>query len=341
MIDWLTMRIDLQLLPEAVKTRLMTSMGRIRCTDPNGEIQWEKGVMDFSEIRSDAPGLFWQVQGGSDHCTYLVIGASPASLQNAGINVFGSDDIVDCALVLIHHAQKALGAILPHYLKWQCRRVDITENYALTSPKEVKAALRCLLGADSGRTKASTLAGDTVVWNKGSDLLSGKAYHKGPQLEMLARKGRISISPDQQIQADRLLRLELKVGSRWFRRNPEHWSFLTPQKLAEMHGNYFSRFFGQIEVTDMGKLLEDLERVAPTPGQALAAHRTWALIRAGGGEQARASMPKRTWHRHAKMLRAAGFSEADLLAGNILPFRQKTITLEAPVRSWADMGVAA
>jgi len=341
MIDWLTMRCDFAVLPEAIRASLMDCTGRIRYTDKNGEIQWEKVIGDFSNLRSDSPGLYWQVQGGTDHKLYLVIGASPSSLLNQGVNVFGSDDIVDCSLVLIQAAQKALTCFLPHYTLWQCRRIDITENYQLQSSQEVKAALRCLLGADSGRTKASTVAGDTVVWNKGSDLLSGKGYHKGPQLEQLVRKGRICLSPEMQLAADKLLRLELKVGSRWFRRSDEHWTALTPEKLRKLHGDYFSRFFGKIEVSDMGTLLNELEAVSPSPGQALAAHRTWALIRAVGSDQARSSMPRTTWFRHTSILKKAGFSDADLLAANVLPFRQKMITLESPVRSWSDMGVAA
>jgi hypothetical protein len=194
-----------------------------------------------------------------------------------------------------------------------------------------------LLGADAARTKASSTKGDTVVWNAGSDLLSGKAYHKGPQLLKLQNKGRVHLTFEQMEAANKVLRLELKLGARWFRRNPGNWFEISSEQLSQIHSDYFSRFFGSVEVADMGKLLEILCEVAPTEGQALAAHKTWAMIKAVGYEQTKAGMPERTWHRHISFLRKAGISDADLCAGNILPFRQRTIVFDQPVTNWGDL----
>ena len=49
-----------------------------------------------------------------------------------------------------------------------------------------------------------------------------------------------------------------------------------------------------------------------TEGQGLAAFRTWALIGEIGHESARGSMPRATWYRHFKVLRAAGFRSPTL-----------------------------
>ena len=91
----------------------------------------------------------------------------------------------------------------------------------------------------------------------------------------------------------------------------------------------------------MGKLLEELEKVAPTPGQALSAHRTFALIKTLGYTQTKDSMPYRTFARHCKYLRAAGLSSADLCAGKVLELRKRSLVLEQPVLSWDEIRKAA
>ncbi|MBK9394259.1 MAG: hypothetical protein IPN40_10360 [Uliginosibacterium sp.] len=284
----------------------------------------------------------WQVQGDGTQY-YLAIGGSPASIEH-GINVFGSGDIKHCAAVMVRHARKALAAVLPDAELWQVRRVDVTHNYALPGPREVKQALRALLGADASRARASSMGGDTVGWNVGSDLRKGKAYHKGPQLAALIKKGRCEAAPYQVALCDKLLRLELTLGSRFWRRFEEkglRWADLTEDELNAYHLDYFGRFFGSVEVTDMGQLLNQLEAVAVSPGQALAAHRTWALIKAIGRENAKGSMPRSTWSRHLKLLRDAGLSDTDLSSGEIIPFRRHVVQLHQPVTSWADLQQAA
>lgn len=352
MIDWMTLRYPLAQLPEAIRDRIRGALGSIIMFGPDGCSKWEKAVLDFEVLRSDTPGLCWTVTGNADGEQMLTIGASPAFLAH-GNNVFGSSCPREAAGVLVKFAQRCLKAILPAPHAWECRRIDVTENYALGTVREVKQFLRQLMTADAGRAKATSGGGDSVYWNKGSDLRKGKAYAKGPQLRHLVAKQKVEISDDLIELCDRLARLELTLGSRWFRRLQEDgrdWWDLTAQDLQEQHEQYFSRFVGKQEVTDMGTLLEELEKVTVTKNgaqvvvtksQALAAHRTWALIKAIGYELARDSIPRTTWFRHISMLRSAGLSDADIGAGNVLPFRRREICIAQPVRSWAELRAAA
>ncbi len=350
LIDWMTLRLPFSaLLGQELTDRLQAAIGRVVCIAPDGLKKWEKLALDLDALRSDTPGLCWTIIADGEGQRYLTIGASPASLQH-GNNVFGSADPRQCAEILIRFAGLSLGAILPGPEAWQCRRIDVTTNHALGSGKEVKQALRLLLGADASRSKASSKKGNSVYWNADSDLRSGKAYHKGPQLHYLAKRDKVSGLEGWQYEAaDRIIRFELKLGSRWFRRLedgqhadlPRRWLDLTPQQFFAEHHDYFGRFIGSMEVTDMGQLLNQLEKVAPTPGQALAAHRTWALIKSVGYDNAKESMPERTWYRHIRFLRAAGLSDADLCAGNVIPFRQREIVLSQPLRGWDDLREAA
>ena len=83
--------------------------------------------------------------------------------------------------------------------------------------------------------------------------------------------------------------------------------------------------------------LDRIKQVAPTEGQALAAHRTWCVIRSIGHQAARESMPKATWFRHKRILADAGFSWADLAAGKVVEFRRRTLVLERPITCWDDI----
>lgn len=349
LIDWLTLRHPLtEKLGKELHQRILDSLGRMVLVDSDGVIQWEKAVPDWEALRSDSVGLFWSITCDADSQRFITIGASPSSLLNAGVNVFGSMNIQEGANVLIQTAGKALGAILPNWREWQCRRIDVTANYDMGGNAQVKQALRLLLGTDAPRrrTNSDKRGGDTVYWNPSSDLRAGKAYHKGAHLRFQLRKGNIVCEEDILTLADNLIRLELKLGGRWFRRlrdSGKDWHDLTAKELAAEHYNFFSSLIGggDVEVSDMGTLLQELEKHAPTKGQALAAHRTWSLIKTIGYTQTKDSIPKATFMRHMAALRAAGLSSADLCAGEVIPFRRKTLVLGEPVTSWEQLRKAA
>ena len=66
MIDWLTMRYPLDKMPSALIVRLRESMLYLSCCSidqATGEIstRWEKQSLDLDKLRSDTPGLFWQM----------------------------------------------------------------------------------------------------------------------------------------------------------------------------------------------------------------------------------------------------------------------------------------
>lgn len=346
LIDWLTLRFPITpALGDFLHEKILSCMGHMTKISPDGLIEWEKKCPDWDALRSDSLGLYWSITGDADSVYYLTIGASPASLSNEGNNTFGTLDVESASKTLIQFAGKALGAVLPDWRQWQCRRMDVTANYDMGSAAQVKQALRLLLGTDAPRrrTNSDLKGGDTVYWNLTSDLRKGKAYHKGPHLRFQSKKGNIILDADLAQLADRLLRLELQLGARWFRRLDQDWRELTSEFLAAEHYNFFSSLIGggDVEVSDMGTLLQELEKVAPTPGRALAAHRTWALIKTIGYTQTKESMPDSTFRLHMTYLKAAGLSSADLCAGVVIPFRQKTLVLGNPVLSWEELRKAA
>ncbi len=347
LIDWLTIRVKLDAsLGQNLLDRILGCMGYTFCIDSDGKEKWCKHALDIDKLRSDSEGLYWSITADGDSQRYLTIGASPSSIENQGLNVFGSCDVGYCAAILIDHAAKALSAILPNWYNWQCRRLDITANYDMGNAAQVKQALRLLLGTDAPRrrTNSDNKGGDTVYWNPSSDLQSGKAYHKGAHLRMMSNKGNLLVDDETLDLADNLLRLELKLGARWFRRyeDKDDWHGLTQYELTQIHHNFFNTLIGDgVEVHDMGTLLQELEKVCPTKGRALAAHRTWALIKSIGFDQTKQSMPSSTFRLHSKYLRAAGLSNADLCAAVVIPFRRKQLILREPVTGWNQIRMFA
>lgn len=348
LIDWLTLRIPLNStrLASVVRDRVAACLGQLHCYDSDGARVWSKNILDIDKLRSDSVGLFWQVQGdGKD--VHLVIGGSPAALEH-GLNVFGSLDVRHCANVLIRAAMREFHAILPPLEHWQCRRIDITGNYLLPDSASVKAALRMLMLSDGSRRKAGSAGdSDTVTWNSTSDLSKGKAYHKGPQLERLVRKGKVNATQEQLEAAHRLLRLEHTKGARWFRRLEEsgrRWWLLTAFELWKEYEGFFGRLVQGVEVREMNrdtmiKAIRDANGI--TQGRAEAAFTTLRNIREDGFDVVKGFMAKRTFYLHLKYLRAAGVTDADMRTAKVLPFRPVRIVLAQPVGSWAEIARAA
>lgn len=347
LIDWLTLRLPLdERVSQSVRDRVKGALGRIQCFDSDGVLMWEKNQLDIDKLRSDTQGLCWMVQSDGRQ-VYLVIGGSPASL-NHGCNVFGSLDLRAGAETLIRVARKSLRAVLPRLEHWQCRRIDTTGNYSLPDFESVKLALRMLMVSDGSRRKASSAkGGDTVEWNAKSDLNKGKAYHKGPQLRYLAKKGLLAIDSEMLDAADRLLRLEHTRGARWFRRLEQagkDWFRLTAWELWQGYREFFSRLVEGVEVKEMNRMnmvTRIMDANGITKGRAEAAFTTLRNIREDGFESVKGYMAEATFYRHLKHLRAAGITDADMHTAKILPIRPVKIVLAQPCSGWSELMRAA
>jgi len=349
LIDWLTMRLPIS--PDthpALFARVSGYIGHLVCSNSSGEVVWTKASLDVDALRSDSPGLYWQVTGdGKDQL--LVIGASPASLEH-GLNVWGSLDIIHCAEVLISHASKCLQLVLPSADHWQCRRIDVTANYALPDAPSVKHALTQLLVTTGARRRPSShpSGGDTVYWNAKSDLSKGKAYHKGPQVLSLWKKNKLETLPENIELLNQVIRLEHTRGAKWFRRLAEakkRWQDLTQDALIALHTDFFGPLVGegievkQMEITHIVKAIIIANQC--TEQQARRAFSTYKNIRDDGYEVTRSLMAQRTWYLHQKMLCAAGFSKQHLRDAVVIPFPRVRFVLANPVSNWDDIRRAA
>jgi len=328
LIDWITLRCEIPPgLQEQARAYRESKPHIIKVVPATGDIEYSSPCRE--NIRSDSHQITIQVSG----C--ITVQGSPARSMGRPNNVFGSDDLLECSRAHLAAAQAALSFELPPLNHWHVTRVDVTYNYDLGGPIEVRQALAYLRQTDAGRYKMRGI-GETTYWSPASNMRSGKAYGKGAHLRYQVRKGQATATPRELELADRLLRLELKLGNEYWRRHRAAGISDFDADLSGEFARYFSGLIGSVEVTEMNDL-DRIKQVAPTEGQALAAHRTWCVIRSIGHQAARESMPKPTWYRHKRILMDAGFSWADLSAGRVVEFRRRALVLEKPVTCWADI----
>ena len=340
LIDWLTLRLDEHHLTEDVIRLLRARSDRIiRISATTGNTVYEISAWD--SIRSDSHAI--SVRMCSDS---LMICGSPARVIGDGDAVFGNGpsvklDLYGCIDAMRRFVSKQIEIFLPDPNFFKVIRIDVTDNLMLDSKAHVLEALDILNRTDGGRYKVSNKAGNSIYWSAKSRRFKGKAYAKGEHLRYLmdlrSYQGK-QYSIKQIEAADRLLRLELTIGSRTMF-DFSHWSDLSSFDLANYHTNYFGRMLGDSQMTDTTKLYNTLLDVCPTEGQASAAFKFFSFIKANGLRAAKQHYSRTTFYRHQATLKKAGLADSDISTGEVVKLRQDIIRCRS-VDSWDDLMAA-
>jgi len=339
LLDWVTIRTPYESLNAEALAVAMGYGDRVqRICAESGELRWESAAWD--SIRSDTHAISVKA-GGSE----LWIQGSPARIIAEGDAVFGAGasqalDLAGCVNRMAAFVGQQLGCTLPPAHSWKVSRVDVTNNLLLEDLPAVRVALSTLRDCEGGRYRVSQQAGDTVYWSHRSKMRSGKAYAKGPHLVYMMKKPTYDgypYTPHQLEAANKLLRLELKLGREWFARHD--WKSVTPAMLRDEWHDYFGRMIGDAEMKSESDVKSRVMAAAPTEGQGKAALGCWALIQSQGWEDARELQAKTTWYRNMKILRAAGLGDADLSKGQVVQLRRRVIECQA-VTNWSELATA-
>lgn len=354
LIDWLTARLPFEHIHPSLVAHFRAYGERVQCIDlATGEVKWEKA--GWESIRSDSHALVFRV--GTDA---LWLQGSPARVIGDGCNVFSSGpsaalDLPGCLRSMVGMFCRQLSVLIPTDPQlWKVSRIDVTQNLLLPDLASVRAALAVLRGCEGGRYRVSQTAGDTVYWSQKSQLRSGKAYAKGPHLTYQLKNRKYKgpdYTPSKIEKANRLLRLELKLGGQWFRERSKHkWFDLTPELIRAEWESYFSRMIGDaamqkdddVKTRIYSVYLKDQDGapVKIKDTQARAAYAMWLLIHSHGWQVTRDTTSKSTWYRNLKILHAAGLGDLDISHGKVVHFRQKIIEAQR-VNSWSDISLAA
>ncbi len=335
LIDWTTARVPLDLLTDEAREKAWQIGDRLCCYCPKtGDVRYES--FKWESIRSDSHQIV--IKAGSD----LWMQGSPARVIGAGDAVFGAGasaglDLLGCVDRMRQFVSAQLGCPLPPADLWTVSRIDITGNLELDSIAEVRQALTILRNCEGGRYRVSQQQGDTVYWSHGSKLKAGKAYAKGPHLAKLMGNPKYDgcrYTAEEISAANRLLRLELKLGREWFARNP--WLNVTPEQLRQEWESYFFRMIGGADMASDDDLQQRVIAAAKTEGQGKAAYGCWVMIQREGWERAREFYSKPTWYRHLNTLRAAGLRDADISVGQVVPLRRQIMQARL-VTSWSQL----
>ena len=351
LIDWVSANLPTDSLDLELVRAWMSRQDRILRISGDGQMIWESTAWD--SVRSDSHQIAFQV-----NANHIRIQGSPSRVIGDGDNVFSSGasaalDLAACVLRMINFVNHQVGVDLPIDLAlWKVTRVDVTQNLDLGGLAYVRQALAILRNCEGGRYRVSQQAGDTVYWSHKSRLRSGKAYAKGAELahQMQKRKPddvHRAYTTEEIAIANNLLRLELKLGAQWWRRLETAWYLLEPADLESEWGNYFNRMIGGAEIMSEANIYEKLLQVVeidangkPKEGRAKAAFQLWCILKSEGWQKARDMSTKTTWYRNLRYLHAAGLSDADISAGNVVQLRRKIIEARF-VNSWADLRQAA
>lgn len=347
LIDWCTFTLTVPSdVPYPHQELFMLSDRIMRVSPRTGEVVWETPAWDT--IRSDSHQVVIRMTARG-----LTMQGSPARCIGDADAVFGSGaardlDLVGCWAAMLNVATSALPDKLANFLRWtpaqwwRLSRVDVTGNFVLPSLEDVRSALSVLRDVEGGRYRVSQQAGDTVYWSHRSRRRSGKAYAKGPHLRYLMNRKdydgrRYNVS--EVMLADRLLRLELRLGSNWFSdyyANGKWWVDLKADDLRQEFHDFFGRMLGSVEVKTFGDLYDHLLVVTGSENMARAVMGTWSLIESLGWETARGLVSRATWYRHLKILRQAGLGDADISRGRIVAVRRRVLEL-ADCDSWEQL----
>ena len=266
MIDWLTLKICLTMLPDWFVHQLQALSSKLfKVNALSGEVDWE--TYCWETVRSDTHQVCFKV--GSEFC----IQGSPARIGLPN-NVFGSADIRYCANKMIkfaehHFSEIYLSESLPENLQihpisrvitfpdikyWSCTRIDVTRNYLMQSEAEVRQALSYLKQTPESRQRHSYESFGFYI-GKGSTLKRGKIYLKGQDAKRNKRSGRAEYTDDEIKKSMRLLRAEMTLARHELRRMKDeknfNWYDLDTDYLLKLHDDYFSDYFSDIEISDM------------------------------------------------------------------------------------------
>jgi II/X family phage/plasmid replication protein len=336
LIDYVTAHVCLTELSDAAREWVREQIGEriMRYCPRTGDVRSESGTWD--SLRSDDHELSARV--GSS----LVLAGSPARCCGVGDTVFGSGaaaalDLPGCVEAMKAVIERLSGCELPAAPAWRVCRVDVTGNLLLPDPAGVAQALGWLRGMNAGRLKVDSRFGDSVYFNLGSRRRKAVCYRKGAHLRRMVGKPSYTGRPYSEVEldaADRLLRMELRLGSQWWQ--DHDWRGVTAEGLTAQWQDYFQPLLGQGEVMDKSVLVQRVRAVAKTEGQARAALACWALIQQSGWEQAADMHARPTWYRHLKLLKRAGLGEVDLAHGQVIPIRRVELHA-ASVDTWEQL----
>lgn len=308
--------------------------------DPEGEVYalrhpWESVPSSFSDM---AFKVFDFNPDRPNPDPFIEIKASPAKLVQ-GHNVYGSDDLGECALVLMELLVEAYPFVvdLLDWSTWELAQVDITYASWAESERHARQFINALCNVSNGQTKARTgYDGTAYFGKKNSRLKKIKVYDKLAEIfnYLKLRKGSRNdpakyYPPYLLAWCKGMIRWEVSLKTRWFERRNIPTKLLDLKKVfdpkaywEEATKELFEALEGEtMQTADDDQVLNALREKYPTVnsktgnisyGSANAAFRTYLSIKSEGFVKVKELSSSTTFYRHIEMLTSCGLSKAIL-----------------------------
>jgi II/X family phage/plasmid replication protein len=307
--------------------------------DPDGEMYalrhaWESIPSSFTDL------AFKVFDATEDHDPFIEIKASPAKLKQ-GHNVYGSDDLGECAYTLIEVLFKGYPALFGDldYSSWEVVETDVTYHSWADSEHQAQEFIRALTNVSKGQTKNRTGYDSTAYFGKkNSRLKKIKVYLKLLEIMGFIQAEQRRGDPRKLLQhyppelldwCKGMIRWEASLKKRWFERRG------IPTNLFEMVKVFDAQAYWKEALSDLFEALEgkhmktvrdedvrnDLRRLFPTInqktgtityGKADAAYRTYRAIKSDGWIEVKSTMSDSSFYRHLDMISECGLSRAYL-----------------------------
>lgn len=326
----------------------------------------------WESIPSSFSGLAFKVfffPTFEDPQPWIEIKASPAKLRQ-GHNVYGSDDLAECAMILIEVLCNQYPCVVDRLdiQTWRVVEVDITYSSWANDARFATSFIDSLSHVSHGQTKARSGYHGTVYFGqKNSRIKKIKVYDKLRELQQRIKEAEtakddkmIAIHTQQLLEwATGMVRWEVTLKTRWFERREiptqlkdmvQKWE---PQQYwMEAMGDILSALEGRnmktIKDTDVLDLLKQRHFKVTKSGEisyaaALAAYRTYRAIQQDGWEVVKSTMTKPSFYRHVKMLSDIEIPRASLQVQqgegftNVVPLvRYATVDFGVQWPQWAE-----
>lgn len=176
--------------------------------------------------------------------------------------------------------------------RYTVSRVDINESWALDSQSQVKAWIRAA-GAKMHMPHRGkgVFSGDTLYWGKGSKYWFLKCYSKGDEINTKRSKYPDEFRTQEMLDyANRSLRLELVLCSKFLREMQLHWVYQWNKDTAKM---LLLEYVSKLEMSNNFMLNDDI--LTLLPARMKMAYLSWLH-----GEDLRVILPKNTFYRYRR-----------------------------------------
>lgn len=368
MIDRLTLRCDFADL-DSFDLRLLP-IPQEGSIDAQGRLSmrrhpWERIPSHFEPVAFKV----YDMTTAKEPRAFIEIKASPAKVMQ-GHNVWGSDDLAECALALIN----AVAMNYPEVVElldqgtWQVREADVTFFSRAESELHALQFIQAMGNVSKGHTRArSGYASTAYFGGKTSRIKKLKLYLKKPEVEQWIKKTlreadgeeRTAVFDDRLLAyLDGMIRWEVTLKARWFERrglsvnlfelrkkwdSVKFWKEGTKDLREALEGQEMKlNDDEQIEKTLRTRFAATTRSGKPTYTKATNCFRTYRLIKELGYSEAQRITTKATFYNHVAMLGQIGISLAALQniehGATVIPMvRYLDVAFEAQRPTWANL----